>query len=69
LQLDVIRCGWYTGFRRAAAIAAIHHLDVSAHCAPALHAPVGTAVTNLRHLEWFTDHARLEPLLVAGPPW
>ena len=38
--------------------------DVSAHCAPSLHAPVAAAVPNLRHVEWFTDHARLEPLLV-----
>jgi L-alanine-DL-glutamate epimerase-like enolase superfamily enzyme len=68
LQLDVTRCGGYTGFRRAAAIAQTHHLDVSAHCAPALHAPLGAAITNLRHLEWFTDHARLEPLLVEGTP-
>ena len=42
--------------------------DVSAHCAPALHAPVAAAVPNLRHIEWFTDHARLEPLLVDGAP-
>ncbi len=40
LQLDATRCGGYTGFRRAAAIAAAHNLQVSAHCAPALHAAV-----------------------------
>lgn len=68
LQLDATRCGGYTGFQRSATIAQAHHLDVSAHCAPALHAPLGTAVTNLRHLEWFIDHARLEPLLVRGTP-
>ena len=68
LQLDATRCGGYTGFRRAAAVAQAHHLEVSAHCAPALHAPLGAAITNLRHLEWFTDHARLEPLLVHGVP-
>ncbi len=42
--------------------------DVSAHCAPSLHAPVAAAVPNLRHVEWFVDHARLEPLLVEGAP-
>ncbi len=68
LQLDATRCGGYTGFLRAATVARTHHLDVSAHCAPALHAPLATALTTLRHLEWFTDHARLEPLLVQGTP-
>ncbi len=68
LQLDVTRCGGYTGFQRSAAVAAAHSLDVSAHCAPALHAPIAAAVPNLRHVEWFADHARLEPVLVDGMP-
>lgn len=68
LQLDVTRCGGYTGWLRGAAIAAAHNMDISAHCAPSLHAPVAAAVPNLRHLEWFVDHARLEPTLVDGSP-
>ena len=68
LQLDATRCGGYTGFLRGAALAAAHDLDVSAHCAPALHAPVGAAVPNLRHVEWFADHARIEPVLAVGNP-
>jgi L-alanine-DL-glutamate epimerase-like enolase superfamily enzyme len=68
LQLDVTRCGGYTGFLRGCAVAAAHNLDVSAHCAPALHAPVAAAVPNFRHVEWFADHARLEPVLVGGAP-
>jgi L-alanine-DL-glutamate epimerase-like enolase superfamily enzyme len=68
LQLDVTRCGGYTGWLRGAALAAAANLDVSAHCAPSLHAPVAAAVANLRHVEWFVDHARLEPLLVDGAP-
>jgi L-alanine-DL-glutamate epimerase-like enolase superfamily enzyme len=68
LQLDVTRCGGYTGFARAAALAAAHNLDVSAHCAPALHTPVAAATVNLRHVEYFADHARLEPLLVEHAP-
>jgi L-alanine-DL-glutamate epimerase-like enolase superfamily enzyme len=68
LQLDATRCGGYTGFLHGAAIAAAHNLDVSAHCAPALHAPIAAAVPNLRHIEYFADHARLEPLLVEGVP-
>jgi len=68
LQLDATRCGGYTGWLRAAALAQAHNLEVSGHCAPALHAPVAAAVPNLRHVEWFADHARLEPLLADGVP-
>jgi L-alanine-DL-glutamate epimerase-like enolase superfamily enzyme len=60
LQVDASRCGGYTGWLRASALAQAHHLDVSAHCAPWLHAPVAAATPNLRHLEWFHDHARIE---------
>ena len=66
LQLDATRCGGYTGFLRGATLAAAHNLDVSAHCAPALHAPIAVAVPNLRHVEYFADHARLEPELLDG---
>ncbi len=68
LQLDATRCGGYTGWLRAAALALAHNREVSAHCAPALHAPVAAAVPHLRHVEWFADHARLEPMLVDGCP-
>jgi L-alanine-DL-glutamate epimerase-like enolase superfamily enzyme len=68
VQLDATRCGGYTGFLRGAAVAAASHREVSAHCAPALHAAVTAAVPNLRHIEYFADHARLEPELVEGVP-
>ncbi len=68
LQLDVTRCGGYSGWLAAASVAAAHNLDVSAHCAPALHAPVAAAIPHLRHTEYFIDHARLEPRLFDGIP-
>jgi len=68
LQLDVTRCGGYTGWLRCAALAEAYNRQVSGHCAPALHAPVAAAVPNLRHVEWFADHVRVEPLLVDGLP-
>ena len=68
LQLDATRCGGYTGWLAGAALAQARNLEVSAHCAPALHAPVAAAIPNLRHIEWFADHARLEPFLVDGGP-
>jgi L-alanine-DL-glutamate epimerase-like enolase superfamily enzyme len=66
LQLDVTRCGGITEFLRGAALAAAHNLQISAHCAPNLHAHVGAAVTNLRHVEYFHDHQRIEQLLFDG---
>ena len=68
LQLDATRCGGYTGWLAGAAIAASHNLQVSAHCAPALHATVAACITNLRHIEYFIDHTRLEPKLLDGLP-
>jgi L-alanine-DL-glutamate epimerase-like enolase superfamily enzyme len=68
LQLDATRCGGYTGWLRGAALAQTAHLEVSAHCAPSLHAVVAAAVPHLRHVEWFVDHARLEPKLLDGIP-
>ncbi|AFM19931.1 enolase superfamily enzyme related to L-alanine-DL-glutamate epimerase [Mycolicibacterium chubuense NBB4] len=68
LQLDVTRCGGYSGWLAAASIAAAHNLEVSAHCAPALHVPVTAAIPRLRHLEYFIDHTRLEAEMFDGVP-
>ncbi|GAB7005723.1 enolase C-terminal domain-like protein [Nocardioides sp. AN3] len=68
LQIDATRCGGFTEWRRAAALAAAHGLQVSAHCAPALHGPVALATPNLCHVEWFHDHARIERMLLDPPP-
>ncbi|MDV3126886.1 mandelate racemase [Mycobacterium sp. 21AC1] len=59
LQADATRCGGITEWLRVAAVAAAHNLQISAHCAPYLHAHVGACVPNLRHLEWFHDHTRI----------
>ncbi|MEU2280499.1 enolase C-terminal domain-like protein [Streptomyces sp. NPDC013178] len=66
LQVDVTRCGGVTEFLRAAAVAQAHGLEVSAHCAPHAHAAVVAAVPNLRHVEWFHDHVRIESMLFEG---
>jgi L-alanine-DL-glutamate epimerase-like enolase superfamily enzyme len=68
LQADVTRCGGITGFLRAGALAAAFELDVSAHCAPAASVAPCCAVPRFRHLEWFHDHVRLEPLIFDGVP-
>ena len=65
-QADATRCGGITGFLAAAALCEAHHIDLSAHCAPSLHCHVGCAVPNLRHVEYFHDHVRLEAMLFDG---
>jgi L-alanine-DL-glutamate epimerase-like enolase superfamily enzyme len=66
LQADATRCGGITGLLAAASVAQAHELDLSGHCAPTVHAHALAAVPNLRHLEWFHDHVRIERMLFDG---
>jgi L-alanine-DL-glutamate epimerase-like enolase superfamily enzyme len=66
LQLDVTRCGGFTGLLEAAGAADAYQLDVSGHCAPQLSAHVLCGVRRLRHLEYFHDHDRIERMLFDG---
>jgi L-alanine-DL-glutamate epimerase-like enolase superfamily enzyme len=66
LQADASRCGGITEWQRVAAVAASFGLEISGHCAPHLHAHVAAATPNLRHLEWFHDHVRIESLFFDG---
>lgn len=66
LQADVSRCGGITEWLRIAAVAASYHLEISGHCAPHLHAHAAAATPNLRHLEWFHDHVRIERMFFDG---
>ncbi len=66
LQADVTRCGGFTAFREVAALTAARSMDISAHCAPQLSAHAGCAVRRFRHVEYFHDHTRIEPMLFDG---
>ncbi|RCH67372.1 mandelate racemase [Streptomyces sp. SDr-06] len=66
LQADATRCGGLTVWLRAAALAQAFGVQISGHCAPHAHAAAAAAAPNLRHLEWFHDHVRLESLLFDG---
>jgi L-alanine-DL-glutamate epimerase-like enolase superfamily enzyme len=66
LQADVSRCGGITEWLRTAAVAASYGLDISGHCGPHLHAHAAAATPNLRHLEWFHDHVRIESMFFDG---
>jgi L-alanine-DL-glutamate epimerase-like enolase superfamily enzyme len=66
MQADVTRCGGITGLLQAAGLARGHGLEISGHCAPQLSAHALCAVPNLRHLEYFHDHVRIESLFFDG---
>lgn len=66
VQADVTRCGGITVWLRVAALAHAHNLQISGHCAPHAHAHAAAAVPNVRHLEWFHDHTRIEEIFFDG---
>ena len=66
IQADVTRCGGITGWLAVANTAAAHQLPISGHCAPNLHAHVAATAPNLRHVEYFHDHVRIEQMLLDG---
>jgi L-alanine-DL-glutamate epimerase-like enolase superfamily enzyme len=68
LQADGTRCGGITGFLQAGAIADAFQVDLSSHCAPAIHLAACCAVPRLRHMEFFHDHVRIERMLFEGFP-
>jgi L-alanine-DL-glutamate epimerase-like enolase superfamily enzyme len=66
LQIDITRCSGVTGFVRAAGLAAEHGVQASGHCATNLHGRVAAGLPNVRHLEYFHDHQRIERMLFDG---
>jgi L-alanine-DL-glutamate epimerase-like enolase superfamily enzyme len=66
LQADATRCLGITGFIEAAPLCTARSLQLSAHCAPALHAQPACALGCVRHIEYFHDHARIEAMLFDG---
>jgi L-alanine-DL-glutamate epimerase-like enolase superfamily enzyme len=66
MQADATRCLGVTGFLRAAAVCESASLPLSTHTAPSLHLHLACAVAPTRHLEWFSDHVRIEGALFEG---
>jgi L-alanine-DL-glutamate epimerase-like enolase superfamily enzyme len=62
IQADITRCAGVTEWLRVADAAAAAKIPLSAHCAPALHAHVCCVPANVRHIEYFHDHVRIENL-------
>jgi L-alanine-DL-glutamate epimerase-like enolase superfamily enzyme len=68
LQADATRCAGITEFLRAAVLCEVRSLEISAHTAPGLHLHPCCAIPNLRHIEYFHDHVRIEHMLFDGVP-
>jgi L-alanine-DL-glutamate epimerase-like enolase superfamily enzyme len=65
-QADATRCGGLTDLIRIDALCAAHMTPLSLHCAPAISAHCACALGQLRHLEYFHDHVRIESMLLDG---
>jgi L-alanine-DL-glutamate epimerase-like enolase superfamily enzyme len=66
LQADATRCAGISGFLKVAALTEAFGLELSSHCAPSLHLHACCAVANVRHMEHFHDHSRIEQMLFDG---
>lgn len=68
LQADVTRCGGVSGFLAVDALCQTYGVPLSSHCAPYVTLHAAAAAKNLRHLEYFYDHVRIERALFDGTP-
>jgi L-alanine-DL-glutamate epimerase-like enolase superfamily enzyme len=66
LQADGSRCAGISGFLKAAVLAEVRDMALSAHCAPSLHAQACQAIALLSPIEYFHDHVRIEQLVFEG---
>jgi L-alanine-DL-glutamate epimerase-like enolase superfamily enzyme len=66
LQADATRCLGITGCLQAAALAHAFGVPFSTHTAHSIHVHVCCAVPQLAHLEYFSDHVRIENMLFEG---
>jgi len=66
LQADLTRCAGISGFLDVAALCDAYNMPLSTHTAPSLHMHPACCVKQVRHLEYFHDHARIESMLFDG---
>jgi L-alanine-DL-glutamate epimerase-like enolase superfamily enzyme len=66
VQADIGRCAGLTEWLRVADACAAFKIPLSAHCSPSIHVHAATVPTNLRHIEYFHDHVRIDHLLFDG---
>lgn len=66
LQADATRCAGISEFVRVGALAEAFAIPFSAHTAPSIHLHACCSLNNLRHIEYFYDHVRIERILFEG---
>jgi L-alanine-DL-glutamate epimerase-like enolase superfamily enzyme len=66
LQADATRCGGFSGLLAVDGLAQSTMTPLSTHCAPHLHLHAAMACKQLRHIEYFFDHYRIERMLFDG---
>lgn len=67
LQADVTRCAGITGLIQAMSLCKAFSIPFSAHTTPTVHANVCcSALADVRHIEYFHDHERIEHMLFEG---
>jgi len=66
LQADATRCGGFSGLLAVDGLSQTANVPLSTHCAPHLHLHAAMACKQLRHAEYFFDHARIERMLFDG---
>jgi len=66
LQADATRCGGFSGLLAVDGLAQSAMTPLSTHCAPHLHLHAALACKQLRHIEYFFDHVRIEQMLFDG---
>ncbi|HET6274629.1 MAG TPA: enolase C-terminal domain-like protein [Candidatus Cybelea sp.] len=66
LQADATRCGGFSGLLAVDGLCQTANMRLSTHCAPHLHLHAAIACKQLRHAEYFFDHARIERMLFDG---
>jgi L-alanine-DL-glutamate epimerase-like enolase superfamily enzyme len=66
LQADASRCGGFSGLLAVDGLCQSTMTPLSTHCAPHLHLQVAMACKQLRHIEYFFDHVRIERMLFDG---
>ncbi len=66
LQADATRCGGFSGLLAVDGLCQSTMTPLSTHCAPHLHLHAALACEQLRHIEYFFDHVRIEHMLFDG---
>ena len=66
LQADATRCGGFSGLLAVDGLCQSTMTPLSTHCAPHLHLHAALACRQLRHIEYFFDHVRIERMLFDG---